>query len=138
MHVIDVALVIFSAIVRMVHDGQRIVEPDFQSGLVTGIGQFSEYVAFEWRVGDLVAGQLAVEHAEAVMVFANKHQVFHAGVLGHLHPLVGIELDRVESLVEIVIDFHGHVSLAAPSSPFTTAGPTDGLSENTDRPPVNE
>jgi len=59
--------------------------------------------------------------------FANKHYVFHAGVLGHLHPQVGIELDRVELLVEIVINLDRNVSLAAPSSPFTTARPTDGL-----------
>ncbi|MBA7643895.1 hypothetical protein ES703_51629 [subsurface metagenome] len=39
-------------------------------------------------------------------MFAREHQVLHTGIFGDLYPFVRIELDRVELLVEIVINLY--------------------------------
>ena len=52
-------------------------------------------------VDDVVVGQLAGEHAEAVVVLARDGDVAHAGLLGQLDPGLGIESGRVETRGEL-------------------------------------
>src|SRR5579859_4723032 len=52
-----------------------------------------------WR-GDAVVRGGGVEVAEAVVVFGGEDDVFGAGLFGDARPLVGVEIDGVEGLVE--------------------------------------
>ena len=65
-------------------------------------------VALERRVHDVVIGLLRVPQAEAVVVLRGEHDVLHAGVLGDVDPLVGVELRRIESLVKVVVFLDGN------------------------------
>ena len=94
---------------------------------MTGVGQFLDHIAFEGRIADLVFGHFAVEHREAVVMLAGEDQILHARVFGELNPFVGVELDRIELLVEIVVNLNGDRAGASVISPSTlaAAGPSD-------------
>jgi hypothetical protein len=79
------------------------------------------------RAGDLVIRELRIEVAESVVVLAGEHQILHAGVRGELHPLVGVELDRVKDAVEVVVDLHRDVAGVGvvPPAPLSGPRPTD-------------
>ena len=53
------------------------------------------------------------------MVLAGDDDVFHAGLLGNLHPFVGIVLDRIELLGELAV--FGNRNLAAVHDPLADA-----------------
>ena len=55
------------------------------------------------RGHDVVVGCRAVPQAEAVVVLGGDHQVLHPRGLGGARPRVGVELLRVEALVEVVV-----------------------------------
>jgi len=52
------------------------------------------------RRGNLVIGQLCVEHAEAVVVLGGKNQVFEAVARGHFRPLFRLNAHGVETFVQ--------------------------------------
>ncbi len=64
--------------------------------LLAGVGEFLERVALERRGLDAPIGERGAEHAEAVVMLAGDDDVFHAGVLGGAHPVVGVEFHRIE------------------------------------------
>ena len=100
--------------------GLRIVESQLDALLLAGRGQFLERIAMEGRgVDDVVRAGLGVEHGEAVVVLRGDDDVLHAGVLGDRHPLVGVELHRVELLG--VAGVFGHGDLAVVHDPLADA-----------------
>src|SRR5260221_6237729 len=58
------------------------------------------------RVDDIVLTHLGAVHCEAVVMLGSDRDVLHAGVLGDGHPLVGIELYRVELRGELLVVMH--------------------------------
>ncbi len=61
--------------------------------------QFLQRIAMERRgIDDVVLADLGVIHGEAVVMLAGDDDVLHAGVLGHLHPGIGVELHGIELL----------------------------------------
>ena len=78
----------------------------FRSCFVAGVGHVLHHVDLPGRLGPgaLVVGQLGVVEAEAVVVLDQEDHVLHAGVLGDLDPLLGVELVRLPLLVEVVVD----------------------------------
>ena len=66
---------------------------------------------------------LRVEHGKAVVMLGGDDDVFLAGILGDRDPLVGVELDGVEFLGELLV--LGHGDLAGAHDPFADAA--DGL-----------
>ncbi len=69
-----------------------------------GGGQFLQRIALERRgVHDVVRAGLGAVHREAVVMLAGDDDVLHAGVLGHLHPLLGIELHRIELRGQLLV-----------------------------------
>ncbi len=60
-------------------------------------GEHLQYIFFIGStINDIIIRNFAVEHREAIVVFAGDGDVFHAGVLHHLHPFFSIELSRIE------------------------------------------
>ena len=88
-------------------------------------GELLDHVAAERRVHDVEIGLLRVEHAKAVVVLGGEDDVFHAGVFGDFDPLVGVELHRVESLVEVIVFLDGTCALRDQpiSVPLRLTGP---------------
>ena len=74
------------------------------------------------------------------MVLAGEHQILHAGVLGELHPLIGVELHRVKYAVQVVVDLQRDVACVGvvPPAPLSSPGPTDLSADNAHRAPVDE
>ena len=54
-------------------------------------------------VRHLVVCLAGVKHAEAVVVLGGEHHVFHAGVPGSIGPLPGVEVDRIESVFQVLV-----------------------------------
>ena len=75
-----------------------------------------------WKGVDLMhqSVRLGAEHAEAVVVLGGDDDVFHAGVLGQAHPLLGVELHRVELAGELLVLRDGHLGLL--EEPFAVVG----------------
>ena len=67
------------------------------------LSQFRDKVIFVWRPCDFVVGELAVEHAEAIVMFCREDQVFHSGFFSDGDPLVRIEFDWIEFQIEAVV-----------------------------------
>ena len=106
--------------------------------LVRRLGQLRADVALERRVHDVVVRHLRVPEQEAVAVLGRQHHVLHARGLGDGHPLLRVELRRVELLVEVVVDLDGNRALVRALRIGIGPRPTDlGLLE-ADRPPVDE
>ena len=57
-------------------------------------------VACKPAVGHLIVGGLGIPKAEAVVMLARKHHVFHSSLLHHSCPLFRIELRRIEILAQ--------------------------------------
>jgi hypothetical protein len=60
-------------------------------------------VTTERRLHDVVVGEFGVPQTEAVVVLGGQHHIFHARRFGDGDPLVGVEFDRVELLVERIV-----------------------------------
>ena len=82
--------------VMPVHNGMVEAEADAvpQAGLLEGLQE----VLPPGRRGHVMVGDLGVPEAEAVVVLGGDDQVVHPGLLGGLHPGVGVELHRVEAV----------------------------------------
>ncbi len=93
-----------------VHDGM--VEAEGNSGILACVGQFLHRIPLE-RSGlhDRVVAHFRVEHAESVVVLARDDDVFHAGVPGYGHPLLRVELYRVELSRQLLIIRHRDVGV---------------------------
>ena len=74
------------------------------------------------RIDDVVAGQLAVEHAEAVVVLARDGDVLHPGPLGGLDPRLGVEGRRVEPRGELLVFGDGDLVLVHDPFPLAQEG----------------
>ena len=94
---------------------------------VAGVSQFLAHVAAKGCAHDVVVGDRRVEHAEALVVLRREQEVSGAGSLNHTHPLVRVELDRIERLVQIVeefiVDTLGDRAVAGVVGPSTLARP---------------
>ena len=132
--------VVSEQVIRVIPIALGIIDAETQPRRMAGVGEFLDDIPLKRGVGDGVIRELGVEHREPVVMFADEHEVFHAGVLGDLHPLRRVELHGVELLVKIVVfrvgapagvavDIIGARSLAAP---------TDFHSLQRDGPPVDE
>jgi len=130
------------AIVGMVPVGLRVVDAPLHSAAMAGVRNLAHdvFAIRRARAGDLIIGELRIELAEAVVVLGGEHEILHAGVLGKLHPLVGVELDRVEDAVEVIVDLHRDVAGVGvvPPAPFPGPGPTDLGADDAHRTPVDE
>ncbi len=130
------------AVIGMMPVGLRIVGAPVDAAAAAGIGEQSDDVLAvgRFRAGDLVVGEFRIELAEAVVVLGGEDQVLHAGVFGELHPLVGVELHRVEHAVEVVVDLDRHVAglFLRASAAFAAARPADFGAHDAHRTPVNE
>ena len=94
-------------------------EPDAVPG--AGLGQLLERVALERRgIHDVVLADLGAIHREAVVVLAGDDDVFHPGVLGQLHPFLGVELHRIELCGKLLVFLHRN--LGAVHDPLADAG----------------
>ena len=78
--------------------GEGMVESDAQPLGAEGVGIFAHGVAPVGGVRDLEVGEMAVEHAETVVVARREDGVFHAGALREPRPFAGIVAGRVEFL----------------------------------------
>ena len=77
----------------------RIVNAEFDALLAACGSHLSNRVTLERRpVVDVEVIHFGVEHRESLMMLGSHHDVFHPGCLGDAHPLIGVELDRVELL----------------------------------------
>ena len=77
-------------------------------------------------------------HAETVVVLGNKDEVFHAGIFGQAHELVGVEIGWIKSFVEV------HVGLARDDLMFVATfdaihhAPANFLTTDGGRAPVDK
>ena len=86
----------------MVPVEQRVIEEELDLLLAAGVRQRLQGIRAIGRgVDDVVVGQLAGEHAEAVVVLARDGDVAGAGPLGQLDPGVGVEPGRIEARGEL-------------------------------------
>src|SRR6185312_1309966 len=75
-----------------------VIEEELEAMLAASLGQFLERVARERRsVNDVVTSQLAVKHAEAVVMLARDGDVPNPRGLAGLDPGLRVEVGRVES-----------------------------------------
>ena len=98
------------------------VETENDAFVAAGFGKLTENVAAEWRPGDVEVCQFAWPETKSVVVLAGDDDVLHPRVLRDHHPLHGIEVDRVELLLErhVVVGVNLHRvedPLCATSSP---------------------
>jgi hypothetical protein len=121
--VLDVAGVVLGAVVGVVPVGLGVVNDELQAGLVAGVGHLLHHVDLPGRLGpgDPVVGQLRVVEAEPVVVLDQEDHVLHAGVLGDLDPLAGVELVGLPLFVEVVVDLDGCGPLALPHAELAAA-----------------
>ncbi len=75
---------------------------------------------------------------KAVTVLGGEHHVFHAGGFGDMHPFAGVEICRIEFFVKVVIDRDGYLAIVRTIGVGIGARPTDFLSSQADRSPMNE
>ena len=54
-------------------------------------------------IGHLIIGLVGIEHAETVVVLGREHDIFHPRVFGGVSPLARVELDRVKSVLKVLI-----------------------------------
>ena len=78
--------------------GQRMIEANAKAFGAERIDEHSENVLPVWRIGDLVVREMAVEHAEPVVVPRGEDDVFYARRLRKARPDCGIVVRRVERL----------------------------------------
>ena len=82
----------------------RVVEAEPDAAARARVSELLQDVALERRrVDDVVRARLRLEQREAVVMLRRDHDVLHARVLRELHPLVGVELDRVELRGELLV-----------------------------------
>ena len=87
--------------VMPVHD--RVVEAEHDAVARACGRELLADVAAVLRVHDVPVRLLAVEQAEAVVVFARQHEVAHARGLCRASPCVGVERDRVPLCAERLV-----------------------------------
>ena len=118
----------------------RVVEPQAHAVFRARGGELLEHVALERRgVDDVVRADLRVVEREAVVMLRGDDDVFHARVFRELHPLVGVELDRIELPGELLVFLHR--DLRAVHDPLADAGNAAAFplaGGNRVEPPVNE
>ena len=71
-------------------------------------------------------------------MLGREDHVFHAGRPGEGHPFLGVEFDRVELLIEVVVDLDRDLALALYAAPLPAARPADLCSPQADRAPMDE
>ncbi len=108
--VLDVLRVPLGPVVRVVPVGLGVVPEDADAGFAKRLGELRGHIAAEGRVRYLVVGKLAIEHAEAIVVLGEEDGVPPPRRLHEIRPLPGIELRRVELLVEVVVDPKRHAA----------------------------
>ena len=116
-------------VVGMIPVDDRVVGAEAEALPPAFVGQFPGHVALERRVHDVVVAQLRGVHREPVVVLGHQRDVLHARFLGQGHVLLGVELDRVELLVEVVVNLDRHLPAARPA---------DLGALQAHRPPVDE
>ena len=103
-----------------------------QAFVAAGLGEFLEDVAFEGSaVYDVVFVLLRVKHREAVMVPCGEADIFCSGVFYCLRPLVGVEVDRIESFrgLHVFFGFRSVVKIPFSLSEHGIYSPVDEYSE---------
>src|SRR5882724_3547027 len=65
---------------------------------------------------DIEVRLFCIEHTEAIMMFGSNDDIFHARVLCHLYPFIGIELYRVKLLNKLIISIQWYLCIIA--NPF--------------------
>ena len=104
--------------IAVVPVGLGVVEDDAHVGAMARLDEFSDEVAAEARVGDLVVGESRVEEAEAVMVLGGDCDIAASALLCCFDPPVGIEAFGVEAAGEFLILLAGDVLVV--HDPFAT------------------
>ena len=85
-----------------------IVETEFQTVLITGLGQFSYHVAAKGRgVHHVEAVGPGMEEGEAVVVLAGHDEILHPAFLCQTDPLVRVKIHRVKGRCQLVVFCHG-------------------------------
>ena len=136
LHVVDVAVVVGPCggpsvprrglpaparqVVGMVPVEDRMVPAHLEPLFAACVGQLLHDVPLEGRAHDVPVGQFGIEQAEALVVLRGDHDVLHARGFGDAGPLAGVELHRVELLLERLILCRG--DLAAELDPLAGAG----------------
>ena len=72
------------------------------------------------RGHDVPAADLGIKHGKAIVVFRRDHDVFHPGILGKLHPGIGVEFHRIPLLRQLLI--LGHRNMGAIHDPLSQSG----------------
>ena len=102
----------------------RVIEAELDVVARAGGGEFLQRIALEGRgVDDIVLAGLGAVHGEAVVMLAGDHDVLHAGIVGHLDPLFGVEFYGIELGGQLFVFLDGN--LGAVHDPLADAG--DGL-----------
>ena len=143
MEIVQIALVVLVAIIRMAPVGLRVVTAKGQVRRVACSCQFGDNVTAKRRVGtgDLVIGQRRVKVAKAIVMLGGEDQVAHPSIFGDLHPFCGIELSWVEFFVQIVVLLYGHRAWwrgEVEAAPLAAARPADFGADQADRSPMNK
>ena len=78
--------------------GKAIIKPDFQAMRPAGVNEIADDVAFAAHViceqGDVVRGDGAVVQGDSFGVLDREDEVLHAGVFGHIGPLIAVKPSR--------------------------------------------
>src|SRR5882762_2185582 len=107
-------------IVRMVPVELRVVEKEFDPLPLTFLRQLLERIALERSpVDNVVRRSPGREHREAIVVTRSDCDVSRPGGLGERHPLLGIELDRIELGRQPLVRRRWNLSVL--HDPFTVA-----------------
>src|SRR6185437_12928078 len=101
--------------IRLVEVGNRVIEAERNAVLLTRRRELPQHVAVKRCMHDAVRCGFGVPHRKAIVVLADEYRVTEAALLQHADPGFGIELDRVEALVQIVVDVRRRLHLPAPA-----------------------
>ena len=95
--------------VMPVHD--RVVEAEFDAGLIAGIFEFAQDIPFEGgEIHHVVVRHFGIPEAEAIVVFGGDDDIAHTRFFSYVHPLFGVEQGGVELAGKRFVVWHGDFS----------------------------
>ena len=107
--------------------------------LVHRISQLFADIAAVGRVHDIVIRELRRPIRKSIMMLGREYEIFHARCFGSAHQQIGIEVDRVELLVErVILGIRHQLQLARMIKRVRRTRPADLNTGDTRRPPVNK
>ena len=120
-------LILLTAAVRLAPvEILGLVKAELKPGVATGLRKFFDDIAFErGRVDDIVLRNARTVHRKTVVMLRREDEILHAGVTRALHPILGVEHNRIEGFCQGAVILHGN--FFAPLDPLAV-GMTPGSS----------